>query len=261
MARTTFDFDGETVLVTGGSSGIGRAIARRFGEAGANVYNADLREAPKDVGSETPTHEAIEDAGGEAHFLETDVSDPATIEAAIDVAADECGLDVLVSNAGIFLEGSIHETDQMELDQLYQVNVRGMFFANQYAGNRMIADGTEGTIVNISSISAEMAQFGQTQYDLTKGAIKMVTRGAALEFAEHGIRVNAVAPGHVGTEIVEGLTEEETTTENEDRLKPIPLRRPGNPADVAGSVCFLATEDAGYVTGETLFVDGGLGAI
>ncbi|NHN47491.1 SDR family oxidoreductase [Halostella sp. JP-L12] len=254
MGQTTFDFDGETVIVTGGSSGIGRAIALAFGDAGATVINADLREDPKDVDADLPTHEAIEEGGGRAEFVGTDVSDPAEIEAVVEAAREFGGVDVMVNNAGLFIEGGFREITAEEFDQIHGVNAKGVFFGCQAAANDMIDRGEGGAIVNTASISSNLAQHGQVQYDSTKGAVRMITRGAALELAEHDIRVNAVAPGQIATEFLEGWTEE---ANEGDFLKPVPQGRAGRPEDVADAALFLASEGAGYTTGELLHVDGG----
>ena len=254
MGQTRFDFDGETVIVTGGSSGIGRAIALGFGDAGATVITADLREDPKDVDADLPTHEAIEDGGGRAEFVRTDVSDPEEIESVVAAAREFGGVDVMVNNAGLFVEGEFREVTPEEFDRIHGVNAKGVFFGCQAAANDMIDRGEGGAIVNTASISSTLAQHGQVQYDSTKGAVRMITRGAALELAEHDIRVNAVAPGQIATEFLEGWTEE---AEEGDFLKPVPQGRAGRPEDVADAALFLASEGAGYTTGELLHVDGG----
>jgi NAD(P)-dependent dehydrogenase (short-subunit alcohol dehydrogenase family) len=254
MGQTTFDFTDETVIVTGGSSGIGRAIATAFGEAGATVVVADLREDPKDVGADVPTHEAVADAGGRAEFVQTDVSSPDEVQSLVEAAREFGGVDVMVNNAGIFGGGSIRETDPTELDRLLGVNVRGVFVGCQAAANDMLDRDDPGAIVNTASISSNLAQHGQVAYDTSKGAVRMITRGAALELAGDGIRVNGIAPGQIATEIDEGWTEE---AREGDFLKPVPQGRAGRPEDLAGAALFLASEQASYVTGELVHVDGG----
>ncbi len=258
MSSRERDFDGRTVIVTGGSSGIGRATAERFGRAGATVIVADVREDPKDQGESTPTHELIADAGGEAEYVETDVSDPEQLASVVEAAREFGGLDVMVNNAAMHLAKPMLELRPDELDRMLAVNVRSVFFGVQAAAQDIIDRGEPGCIVNTASISSNLAQHGQVQYDTTKGAVRMITRGAALELAEHDIRVNAVAPGQIATEFIEGWTEEATDKGASDELlKPIPLGRAGRPTDVAGAYLFLASDDAGYVTGELLHVDGG----
>jgi NAD(P)-dependent dehydrogenase (short-subunit alcohol dehydrogenase family) len=265
MGRTTFDFDGETAIVTGSSSGIGRAIALRFAEAGANVLVADHSADPKAEDADRTTHELIEERGGTASYVETDVSEVADLESAVEAARELGGVDVMVNNAAVqHVEGFLDVSPE-DLDQLLEVNVRGMFFGTQVAARDMIEREEPGSVVNVASISAEDAQHDQVQYDATKGAIRMLTRGAALELADHGVRVNAVAPGQIATEFEEGWSEEahEMAGEGGDEgfLKPVPMGRAGTPEDCAGATLFLASEDAAYVDGELLFVDGGWTAI
>lgn len=258
MGSVHYDFAGETVIVTGGSSGIGRAIALEFANAGATVIVADEREEPKDPDAELATHEAIEESGGSAEFVECDVSDSEQVESVVEAARDYGGVDVMVNNAGVFIGGEFTDYEPGDLDTGYGVNVRGMFVGTQAAANDMIERGVEGSIVNTASISSNLAQHGQVAYDTTKGAVRMLTRGAALELAAEGIRVNATAPGQIATEFTENGTE--TTQQRAgdgEFLKPIPLERAGVPEDVADATLYLASEAAGYTTGELLSVDGG----
>ncbi|WP_160134565.1 SDR family NAD(P)-dependent oxidoreductase [Halococcus salsus] len=264
MGTANFDFSDETVIVTGGSAGIGRAIALGFGEAGATVITADVREDPKMEGEDVPTHELIAESGGTSEYVETDVSDPAEIESVVEAAREYGGVDVMVNNAGVQHSEPFLDVEQEDFDLLHHTNIRGAFFGTQAAAQDMIDRDEPGSIVNTASISSEVAQFGQVQYDSTKGAIKMVTRGAALELAEHDIRVNAIGPGQIATEFTEGWSEEaqEAASEGgEGFIKPVPLGREGHPDDNAGAVLFLASEDASYITGQLLFVDGGWTAI
>jgi len=258
MGSTKYDFSGETVVVTGGTSGIGRAIALRFGDAGATVVNADIEEAPKDPDAQLPTHEAIEEADGTAAFVATDVTDPEDIATAVEAAREFGGVDVMVNNAGIFEDAPFRDVTPDVFDRLYEVNARGLFFGSQLAANDMIDRGVEGAIVNTASISSNAAQPEQVPYDATKGAVQMITRGAALELAEYGLRVNAVAPGIIATEIMEGWsTDAPDAVERGDLVKEPPIGRVGRPEDIAGPAVFLASEDAAYVTGAIFDVDGG----
>jgi NAD(P)-dependent dehydrogenase (short-subunit alcohol dehydrogenase family) len=257
MGSVSYDFGGETVVVTGGSSGIGRAIALRFGEAGAAVVNADLRAEPKDEGADAPTHEKIRDEGGEAAFVECDVTDTDAVRAAVDRARDFGGVDVMVNNAGLFERAPLEEVTRESFDRIHDVNAGGVFFGCQAAAEDMRERGEGGVVVNTASISSTHAQEKQISYDATKGAIKMITRGAALELADDDVRVNAVAPGHIATEFGSGAEKKKEAVKAGDLTKPVPLGRAGVPEDIAGAVLFLASEDADYVTGELLYVDGG----
>jgi glucose 1-dehydrogenase len=258
MSDVHFDFADETAIVTGGSSGIGRAIALAFANADATVIVADMREEPKDPDAQLPTHEAIEEAGGEAEFVETDVADPEQVRSVVEAAREYGGVDVMVNNAGIFVGGSFTEYDPDDLDTGYEINVRGMFVGTQAAANDMLDRGVEGSIVNTASISSNLAQHGQVAYDTTKGALRMLTRGAALELAEEGIRVNATTPGQIATEFTENGTESTQERAGDGEfLKPIPMGRAGFPDDVADATLYLASDAAGYTTGELLAVDGG----
>jgi len=261
MGTANFDFSDEVVIVTGGSSGIGRATALEFADAGATVVVADVRRDPKDLDTETPTDEAIAEAGGTAEYVETDVSDRREVESVVEAAREHGGVDVMVNNAGLFRGGSITDLDIEDLDAMLGVNVRGVFVGTQVAARDMLDRDDPGAIVNTASISSSVAQYGQVGYDATKGAVRMVTRGAALDLAETGVRVNAVAPGQIATEFLDGWTEEAKQAagggDDEGFLKDIPMGRAGVPDDVAPAVCYLASDAAGYTTGELLHVDGG----
>lgn len=256
MGTIRADFSDDTVIVTGGSSGIGRAIALAFGRAGAAVVVGDVREEPKD--GDRPTHEVIEDRGGTAEYVETDVSDLEDLRALVDRAREHGGVDVMVNNAAVTSPTPFLEVTPEQFDGLHEVNVKGVFFGTQVAAADMIERDDPGVVINTASISSNHAQFDQVHYDASKGAVRMITRGTALELAEHDVRVNAVAPGQIATEIVEGWADEaQELLEDDAFLKPIPRGRVGTPEDVAGAVVYLASEDADYVTGELLHVDGG----
>jgi len=164
----------------------------------------------------------------------------------------------MVNNAGYYVDGSILDVEDDELRRGLDVNVLGVLVGTQVAARDMLEREEPGVVVNTASISSHLAQYDQVGYDATKGAVGMVTRAAALDLAEHGIRVNAVAPGQIATEFIEGWTEAASEGASRDEfVKPVPLGRAGTPADLAGAYLYLASEDASYVTGELLFVDGG----
>ncbi|WP_394743110.1 SDR family NAD(P)-dependent oxidoreductase [Natronococcus roseus] len=257
MGTVSFDFQNETVIVTGGSSGIGRAIALRFGRAGATVINADIRSDPKDKDETQPTHQKIKNEGGTAEFVETDVSEPDELRNVIGQAREYDSVDIMVNNAGWFTRAPFLDVDSSEFRKIHEINTAGVFFGCQVAAQEMIKHGSGGSIINTASISSTHAQTDQAPYDSTKAAIQMLTKNAALEFADHGIRVNAIAPGHIATEFGSGAEKKEESVEAGDLTKSIPLNRPGYPEDLDGTVLFLASDNAEYITGETVYIDGG----
>jgi NAD(P)-dependent dehydrogenase (short-subunit alcohol dehydrogenase family) len=262
MGNATFDFNDETVLITGASSGIGRELALTFADADATILNASRRPESKDDDAERPTHERIEAEGGEAAFVETDVSEPDQIKDAVAFAREYGGVDVFVNNAGIHITESVLNVTEEQFDRIHNINVKGYFFGVQAAANDMIERDADGTIINMASISSTMAKPEQIAYESTKGAIQMITRSAALELADHGIRVNGVAPGRIATEFGETSAQETASSVPQGELiKPIPASRAGVPDDVSGATLFLATDQAEYVTGEMFYVDGGFQVI
>lgn len=257
MGTVQYDFTDETVIVTGGSSGIGRAIAVAFGNAGATVLNADIRAESKDTDAELPTHVLIENNGNNAVYVETDVSERDSVADVVSEAREYGGVDVMVNNAGWFDKGPIESVSEADFGRIHGINAGGVFFGCQLAAADMRERDVTGTIINTASISSTHAQAEQIPYDSTKGAIQMITKGAALELASDGIRVNAVAPGHIATEFGAGAEQKEKSVAGGELAKAIPLDRPGYPSDIAPAVLYLASDAASYVTGELLYVDGG----
>lgn len=258
MRTVTFNFDDETVVVTGAASGIGRAIALEFGQAGATVIIADIREDPLDPAASVPTHEAITSSGGSAVFVESDVADPDDLTEVIDTADELGGVDVMVNNAGIIDRSSLLDATPEAFDRLWSVNVNGVLFGCQIAAADMIDRGEPGVIVNTASISSDLAMYDHVLYDATKGAVKMITRCAALDLSRHDIRVNAIAPGFTATNLSEGGPDAlEDAVADGAVVKPVPLGRAGQPEDLAPAVLYLCTDAASYVTGELFHIDGG----
>lgn len=257
MGDVTYDFDGETVVVTGGSSGIGRAMAIGFGRAGADVLVADVQERPRGS-DDPPTHDRIESAGGTAEFVRTDVSDPDQIAAAVDAAREFGGVSVMVNNAGIIDRSGLLEASADAYDAVQAVNARAVFLGCKLAGADMIDRDEPGVILNTASISAEFALYDHVLYDAAKGAVRMITRTAALELSDHGIRVNAIAPGFTATQISEGGPDSvRDAVAGGETIKPVPLDRAAEPDEIAAPALFLCSDAASYVTGELFFVDGG----
>ncbi|GAA4524087.1 SDR family oxidoreductase [Amycolatopsis samaneae] len=233
--------------MTGGASGIGRATAEAFAGEGEHVVIADISgEAARDVAKEL----------GVDH-VELDISDPESVDAAVAAVTARTGpIDVLVNNAGLAGGGGpITALDVAVFDRCVRVNFRGTFLMTRAVGAHMVAAGTRGAIVNISSIGARQPTPGLGHYEATKAAVEALTRSAALELAPHGIRVNAVAPGPVLTPMTAGFAAD--TAAREAWEARIPLGSIASVSDVVPSVVFLASPGARHITGASLQVDGG----
>ena len=257
MADVEYDFSDETVIVTGGTSGIGRRLSLRFGLAGATVLIADFEAEPAGA-DRPPTHEVIENRGGTASFVRTDVSDATDVASVVKAAREYGGVDVMVNNAGIIERGPLLDVTAASLDRVHAVNVRGVLLGCKHAAADMLDRDDAGVILNTASINSTMADYDIPEYNASKGAVLMITRTAALELAAEDIRVNAIAPGFIPTRMSEGGPEAiERAIQEGDTLKPIPMGRGGDPSEVASGALFLCTDAASYVTGELLHIDGG----
>ena len=247
-------FQAKVAVVTGAASGFGAAIARRFATEGAAVVVADIDEAG---GKEVVA--AIESDGGRALFARTDVSRSEDVAAMVDVSVRRFdGLDVLVNNAGLSHLGMpLEELPEQEFDRVFAVNVKGVYLGAKYAIPVMKARGA-GVIVNTASIGAVAPRPNVTAYNATKAAVVTLTRGLAVELAPE-IRVNAVNPVAAETNFMKGATGAETLTERARTalIRGIPMGRLAEPRDVAAAVAFLASDDAEFLTGVCLDVDGG----
>jgi NAD(P)-dependent dehydrogenase (short-subunit alcohol dehydrogenase family) len=242
-----------TAVVTGGASGIGRAVALAFADHGADVVVADLRERPRRGGE--PTHELARERGVDARYVDCDVSDPADLDHALAAADALGGLDVWVNNAGVFAMTDGADGSGTTVADVFDVNVRGTYDCTARAGRRL-ADSGGGSVINVGSTSGLRggADGVIAAYCASKAAIHQFTRAFARSFGDGGVRVNAVAPGAVDT----ALARDRTESEREALAAEIPVGRMADPADVAGACVFLASDLAAYVTGEVLVVDGGL---
>lgn len=244
-------FDGKVALVTGAASGIGRAAAMQFATEGANLVICDVNQSGL-----SETQRLVEEQGVQCESMIVDVRSQEQVEACVNGALEKFGvIDILVNNAGTgqFVPFAMMEND--EYDRVMDINVRGMFFFSRAVLPSMM-DRDYGKIINITSIMGEVAGQGQSIYNTSKGAAKMMTQGIAVDCSGYHINVNAVAPGMVLT----GLTH--NMLGDEDQLpyflEKIPQRRIGEPQDIAHAILFLASDEASYIHGETLHVDGGM---
>ncbi len=242
--------EGKRALVTGASRGIGRAVAQRLAADGAAIavnYHTSEAEATEVVS-------AITSSGGTAVSIGGDVSDAAQAAATVATAAEALGgLDILVNNAGITRDNLVLRLSEEEWDAVLDVNLKGAFLCTKAALRPMLRQ-RSGRIINMTSVVAGTGNPGQANYAAAKAGLIGLTKTVAREVASRGITVNAVAPGFISTRMVEAITEEQQALV----LGRIPLARFGTPADVAACVAFLASDDAGYITGQVLGVDGGL---
>jgi NAD(P)-dependent dehydrogenase (short-subunit alcohol dehydrogenase family) len=251
------DLNGGIAVVTGGATGIGRAIATTLATAGAAVVIDHLHQAEK-------AQEAVEGItrnGGRAAAFEADVADPEQVETLFDFAESRFGpASILVNNAGIVSRKSLVEVPFEEFDRVVRTNFYGTFYCARAAARRLMARELPGKIVNISSIHGRLAKAGMGPYCATKAAIDMLTKQMAVELGPHGIDVVAVAPGTIDTEINIPLyksTQPEHVALREAVFKRIPKGRLGSPEDIANTVLFLVSDLVQYVTGTVVYVDGG----
>jgi meso-butanediol dehydrogenase / (S,S)-butanediol dehydrogenase / diacetyl reductase len=242
-------------LVTGGTSGIGRAVAELFAAEGAAVTITGRRDA---LGRAVVA--GIEETGGRAEFVPVDARHLPDVRRVIEDQAQRHGrLDILVNNAGISLPRTLLETSEEDFLVQFETNVRAMFFATKWAAEIMVRQGS-GSIVSVASVSGMRGQEKRAAYCGTKGAVLQITRAAALELASSGVRVNAVSPGAVDTPLLRSARF--AGEQDQDELvaevgASLPLGRIGLPQDIAQAVLYLASDEAAWVTGTNLVIDGG----
>jgi NAD(P)-dependent dehydrogenase (short-subunit alcohol dehydrogenase family) len=246
--------ENKVVVVTGAARGIGKAIARRFLEEGARVVAADI---DADGGSALVAELG---AIGAVRFVACDVGDAASVANLVASAITAFGeIDVLVNNAAILAAVDFLDLAEADFDRVLRVNLKGAFLCGQAVARHMVervkAGGTAGAIVNLSSVNAVFAIANQVPYSVSKGGINQLTKVMALSLAPHGIRVNAFGPGSIMTEMLAAVMDDEAARKR--ILSRTPLGRIGDPAEIAAIAVFLASEQASYITGQTIYADGG----
>lgn len=238
----------KTAIITGAARGIGLACAKRFIAEGAKVLLADI-----DEHEGTATAKALGDA---AHFVRCDVGDAKQVAALIaETEKTFGGIDILVNNAGIVHGADFLEVSEADFERVLRVNLKGAFLVAQAVAKSMVARKKPGAIVNMASINSTVAIPTQIPYSVSKGGLLQLTRAMALSLAPHGIRVNAIGPGSIMTDLLKSVGSDKEAKRR--ILSRTPLGRIGAPEEVASVAAFLASDDASYITGEIIYVDGG----
>lgn len=242
-------------IITGGAKGIGLACAERLARDGAKVIIADVDESEGETSCE-----AIRTAGGQASFIHCDVGKKLDVRNMVAAVVDmHERIDILINNAGIIAGGDFLEISEKDFDRVIKVNLKGAFLVGQTVARQMVAQlesgGEPGSIINMSSVNAVLAIPTQVPYTVSKGGIDQLTKVMALSLAPHGIRVNAIGPGSIMTDILRAVANDKEA--NDRIMSRTPLGRIGEPEEIASIAAFLASKDASYITGQTIYADGG----
>jgi NAD(P)-dependent dehydrogenase (short-subunit alcohol dehydrogenase family) len=248
--------DGKLALITGSSSGIGRAVALLFAAEGARLLLVDQQAEPREGGPSTAS--CIEEQGGDVTQELGDVSSRATIDRIFTVADSMGGVDVLVNCAGILRRGPLLDVSEEEFDRVMAVNVRASFFVTQAAARQMVRQGRGGSIVHLSSVAGLRGSGGLSIYCASKGAVRLMSHAMADELGPFGVRVNVLHPGLIDTALNRIDVPILDTARGDEVVAAIPLRRVAQPEDVARAALYLASDASDYVTGTSLVVDGGM---
>ncbi len=250
------ELNDKVAIVTGAANGIGRASALAFAQHGADVVLADINgeensQAALDIAAST---------GQRTLAVQCDVSKDKQVQDVMDQALDKFGrCDILLNNAGIILAGDILDLDPDDFDRVLGVNLRSYFILTQLVARHMVDQGIEGAIINMSSINSVLTIPNQLAYVTSKGGLQQLTKVCAIRLAEHNIRVNAIGPGSINTNVLKAVVTDEESRRT--LLSRTPLRRFGEPAEIAKVAVFLASDYSSYITGQTIFPDGGRAAL
>lgn len=251
MSDKLFSVADQVVLVSGGSRGIGRELAAGFAQRGAQVVITGRKQETIDQ-----TAKEISTPQSQVKAFVCDVSDPAAQKDLVANVVSECGqIDTLLNVAGVNIRKKVETYTVEEYDYIINTNLRGLFFLSQEVGKHMIGR-KSGNIINIDSLNSKSPLRGVLPYAISKGGVSMITRGMALEWGQHGVRVNAIAPGFILTDLTRKLWAEPTM--HAWGMANIPLQRLGETPDLVGTAIFLASPAAAYMTGQILYVDGGI---
>ena len=243
------ELQNKVALITGGAQGIGKTISEELVQNGAHVVLGDVN-----LEGAQATAEAINNNGGSASAVKIDVSNPAEVKQIFDsILKDKKPIDIMINNAGITRDGLMVRMKEADWDRVLNINLKGTFLCSQQAAKQMMKQ-KSGAIVNIASIVGVMGNFGQANYSASKAGVIGLTKTLAREVASRGIRVNAVAPGFIDTEMTQVLDE----SVRQKLIEQIPLAKLGLPEDVARCVAFLVSDRSSYITGQVINVNGGM---
>jgi len=243
--------ENKVTIITGAAQGIGLACGQRFANDGARVVLADINADKGEAAAQ-----AIRSAGGDAIFVSCDVGDKSQVVALVETAVERHGrLDVMIANAAVLHIADILDLEEEDYDRVLRTNLKGFFLTGQAAARQMVTQDGGGSIINMSSIQAIITLPNILTYSICKGGVNSLTTSMALALADKGVRVNGIGPGSIATDMVKQLMVDDAARKK--LLSRTPLGRLGDPSEIAAVAAFLASDEASYVTGETIYVDGG----
>ena len=252
MIDSLFSVEKRVVLVSGGSRGIGRSLAEGLAQRGARVFISG-----RDTNTLQQTAREISTPSNTVEFIVCDVSEPREIPVMVDAVIQKAGrIDSLLNVAGINVRKRVEQYSVEEFDKILDINMKGAFFVAQEVGRRLISQRTGGTIINIDSLNSFRPLKGVQPYAMSKAAVSAMTRGMAMEWGEHDIRVNAIAPGFILTDLTNKLWSDPTMQAWNDAN--CPLKRLGRTEDLIGTAVFLVSDASQFLTGQVIYVDGGI---